>query len=82
MQKLGPECRGFLIFLERIHVLTPERREIVIERVMDLDAHEIELIDLKWVIMMVLFNIPGSESEKAYFQMEELMYDDLDGSIH
>ncbi len=80
MQKINTSCRGFLLFLEQINILTPQMREIIIERVMELDTYEIELIDLKWVIMMVLFNIPGSE--KAYFQMEELIYDDSDGIIH
>lgn len=80
VQKLNADCRGFLIFLEQIKVLSPSMREIVIERVMELDASEIELVDLKWVIMMVLFNIPGSEN--AYVQMEELMYDDPEGTVH
>ena len=80
VQKLNADCRGFLMFLEQIKVLSQSMREIVIERVMELDASEIELVDLKWVIMMVLFNIPGSEN--AYVQMEELMYDDPEGTVH
>src|SRR5690606_37466483 len=35
MQKLSTECRGFLLFLEQVRVLTVETREIVIERVME-----------------------------------------------
>ena len=34
----------------------------------------------KWVVMMVLFNVPGSEN--AYQQMEELVFDESDGVIH
>ncbi|MFB0955172.1 MAG: DUF494 family protein, partial [Aeromonadaceae bacterium] len=49
MDKLGVECRGFLLFLEQIGVLNCETREIVIERLMELDNSEIELDDLKWV---------------------------------
>lgn len=73
IQKLSTECRGFLLFLEQVRVLTPETREIVIERLMELDAPEIELDDLKWVVMMVLFNLPGGEN--ACQQLEELMYE-------
>ncbi len=40
-------------------MLNLETREMVIERVLALDNAEFELDDLKWVILMVLFNIPG-----------------------
>ncbi len=73
MLKLSTECRGFLLFLEQIRVLNCETREIVIERLMELDSPEIELDDLKWVVMMVLFNLPGGEN--ACHQMEELMFE-------
>ena len=53
---------------------------MVIDRVMELDGPELELEDLKWVILMVLFNVPGSES--AYQQMEELLFDLGDGPLH
>ncbi|MFM2481276.1 DUF494 family protein [Celerinatantimonas sp. YJH-8] len=80
MNKLDVECRGFLMFLEQIKVLTAETREMVIDRVMELDSQEIELEDLKWIILMVLFNVPGSES--AYQQMEELLFEVGDGLLH
>ena len=53
-------------------MLNLETREMVIERVLALDNAEFELDDLKWVILMVLFNIPGCEN--AYQQMEELLF--------
>ena len=54
-------------------MLNCDTREIVIERLMELDSPEIELDDLKWVVMMVLFNLPGGEN--ACHQMEELMFE-------
>ncbi|MCC4800513.1 DUF494 family protein [Enterovibrio norvegicus] len=72
MDRLDTESRGFLIFLEQISVLNPETREMVIDRVMELETQEFALDDLKWVILMVLFNVPGNE--RAYDQMEELLY--------
>ena len=80
MNKLSSECRGFLLFLEQIRVLNCETREIVIERLMELDNPEIELDDLKWVVLMVLFNMPGNEN--ACHQMEELLFDEPGGLIH
>jgi Uncharacterized protein conserved in bacteria len=79
-QRLDASCRGFLLFLEQIQVLNLETREMVIERVMALDTAEFELEDLKWVILMVLFNLPGCEN--AYQQMEELLFDVNEGMLH
>ncbi|WP_114196091.1 DUF494 family protein [Edaphovirga cremea] len=78
--RLDVSCRGFLLFLEQIQVLNLETREMVIDRVMALDADEFDLEDLKWVVLMVLFNIPGYES--AYQQMEELLFEVNEGYLH
>lgn len=78
--RLDAGCRGFLLFLEQIQVLNLETREMVIDRVMALDNTEFDLEDLKWVVLMVLFNIPGYES--AYQQMEELLFEVNEGYLH
>lgn len=78
--KLDSECRGFLLFLEQINLLDVATREMVIDRVMELEESEIILEDLKWVVMMVLFNVPGKES--AFEQMENLVFDEFDGTLH
>ncbi|WP_028773377.1 DUF494 family protein [Shewanella waksmanii] len=80
MDKLDVESRGFLLFLEQIKVLSVETREMVIDRVMELDEPALVLEDLKWVILMVLFNAPGNES--AYEQMEDLIFEQPDGRLH
>lgn len=79
-QRLDAESRGFLMFLEQINVLDIETREMVIDRVMELDTQDFIIDDLKWVILMVLFNVPGHES--AYSQMEELVFDEPEGPLH
>ncbi len=79
-QRLDADCRGFLLFLEQIQVLNLETREMVIERILALDTAEFELEDLKWVILMVLFNIPGCED--AYQKMEELLFESNEGMLH
>ncbi|MDC0610862.1 DUF494 family protein [Vibrio sp.] len=78
--RIDVECRGFLLFLEQIKVLTPETREMVIDRVMGLETNQFELDDLKWIILMVLFNVPGNES--AYTVMEEWLYTNEQGILH
>jgi Smg protein len=79
-RKLETECQGFLLFLEQINVLDAPTREMVLDRVMDLDQSSVSLDDLKWVVLMVLFNVPGREN--AYAQMEDLIFDEPTGPLH
>jgi len=78
--RLDVKSRGFLLFLEQVNVLTTETREMVIDRVMGLETQELLLDDLKWIILMVLFNVPGNEN--AYTLMEELLYTAETGILH
>jgi Smg protein len=79
-QKLDSECRGFIMFLEQTGVLNPASREMVIDRVMALGEEEIGLEQLKWIILMVLFNLPGEEA--AYQWMEGLVMEDALSYLH
>ena len=78
--KLDTKCRGLIYFLEQIGVLDANSRETVIERVMALDAEDIDLEHVKWIVLMILFNQPGHE--QAYFWIEDLVMDELGGSLH
>ncbi|MFB0912755.1 MAG: DUF494 family protein, partial [Glaciecola sp.] len=78
--RLDVQCRGFLIFLEQVKVLDVSTREMVIDRTMEIDSAEFCLEDLKWVILMVLFNVPGKEW--AYEQMEDLLFEVQEGPLH
>jgi len=59
--RLSTECRGLLLTLERANVLTVQQREVVIERMLALDADEPDTEQLKWVVLMVLSSQPGCE---------------------
>jgi len=80
LDKLDVECRGFLMFLEQRGVLDAGQRELVLDRAMALDQDELDLDDLKWVVLMVLFNQPGSEA--AYAWMETQMFEDEPEPVH
>lgn len=80
LDKLDVECRGFLMFLEQQGILDANQRELVLDRAMALDQDEIDLDDIKWVVLMVLFNQPGSEA--AYAWMETQMFDDDGELVH
>jgi Smg protein len=72
-ERLDTDCRDFLIYLSNVGILDPQRRELVIDRLLALQSDEITLEDVKWVVLMVLFNQPGQEANYAW--MEDLMFD-------
>ncbi|WP_462156802.1 DUF494 family protein [Pseudoalteromonas sp. GB56] len=78
--KLDVQCQGFLLFLEQVGVVDATTREMVIDRAMALDHIQIALDDLKWVVLMVLLSVPGKEH--AYAQMEDLIFDDPNPTLH
>lgn len=80
IEKLDSECRGFLLSLEQTGVLSAASRELVIDRVMALDTVNIDLEQLQWIILMVLFNVPGEET--AYHWLEELVFENTPSYLH
>ncbi|OLI42619.1 DUF494 family protein [Xanthomonas oryzae] len=80
LDKLDVDCRGFLLFLEQHRILDADQRELVLDRAMALDQDELDLDDLKWVVLMVLFNQPGAEA--AYAWMETQMFLDEPEPVH
>jgi len=80
VDRLDRECRGFLMFLEQHGVLDAHQRELVLDRAVALDQEEVDLDDLKWVVLMVLFNQPGAEA--AFAWMENQIFGDDPDPIH
>ncbi|ANZ22680.1 hypothetical protein ATN01_02460 [Buchnera aphidicola (Diuraphis noxia)] len=78
--KLNVDCRGFILLLEQLEILTLNTREMVIERIMELDISEINLEDLKWIVLIVLFTIPGCEL--VYKKLESLLFNFKEETIH
>ena len=73
INRLDTGCRDFLMYLSNSGILDAQRRELVLDRLMALESDEINLEDVKWVVLMVLFNQPGQEANYAW--MEDLMFD-------
>jgi Smg protein len=68
LSRLSADSRAFLMLLDRQHVLTPQQRELVIERALALDVDEVEVEQLKWVVLLVLSSQPGQELAFARFE--------------
>lgn len=68
MLRLSIECRGLLTSLEQAGVLSLHTRELVIDQIMALDQEDITLDELKWVVLMVLFNLSGEETTLSWLE--------------
>ena len=79
-RKIDIECRGFIYFLEQTGMLNSRSREVIIERIFALETEEIDLSQLKWIILMVLLNQP--QQEQAFVLVEDLVMDGLYGNLH
>lgn len=77
--KIGTSNWGFLMYLEQAGVLDSACREIVIDRLMGLETAQIDLPQVKWVVLMVLFNHPNAKAKlKA---MEQLVLETSNSEV-
>ena len=80
VERFDVTARGYLLHLEQVGILPPPQREIVIDRLLALGSDEIDVEQIKWVVMMILFSQPGNE--QAYAQMEDLVFAEEPGWMH
>lgn len=78
--RLDANCRGYIIYLEQVGILPPMQRELVLDRLMALDGADIDVEQVKWVVLMVLFSQPGQED--AFERMEDLVFDEYMEAVH
>jgi len=79
-ERLESTSRGYITYLEQIGILSPPQREILVDRLLALESADIDVEQIKWVVLMVLFSQPGQEL--AYARMEDLVFEESAGSIH
>lgn len=80
VSRIAPDCRGLVVYLEQIGILDSGQREQVIDRIMALESPEVDLDQVKWIVLMLLFNQPGREEE--YARMEDLVFEETPGRLH
>ncbi|NCF52812.1 DUF494 family protein [Gammaproteobacteria bacterium] len=79
-ERLDSSCRGYISYLEQIAILSSPQRELLVDRLLALDTADIDVEQIKWVVLMVLFSQPGQEL--AYSRMEDLVFEESTGSLH
>lgn len=67
--KISSETRGFILSLEYAGVLDTGMREVVINQLMQLNQSVVNLVDAKWVVLLVLM----SKSNRNIQQMRDYL---------
>jgi Smg protein len=87
--KLDVDCRDYILYLENIGILSATQRELVVDRLLALGTpindqpgldQNIDIEQVKWVVLMVLFSQPGQEA--AYSRMEDLLFSSRPEALH
>lgn len=78
--KIDREARALLLSLEQTGVIGSADRELVIDRVMALDADHVDVDQLKWIIMMVLCSRSQQGSIQSW--VEDLVRDGVPAHLH
>jgi len=78
--RFDTDVRGYLVHLENIGILSASQREVVIDRLLALESDDIDIEQVKWVVLMVLFSQPGQEL--AYERMEDLVFEERPDALH
>ena len=79
-ERLDSFCRGYITYLEHSGILSPPQRELLVDRLLALESTDIDVEQIKWVVLMVLFSQPGQEL--AYARMEDLVFEENSGAVH
>jgi Smg protein len=80
LDKLDVECRGFLLYLEQHGILDAYPRVVLLDGGLAVDQDELDLDDMNWVVVLLIFNQPGAEA--AYAWMETQMFVDEPEPLH
>jgi Smg protein len=78
--RMDAEVCGYLLHLGNVGILSTTERELVIDRLLALDAEDVGIEQVKWVVLMVLFSQPGQE--QAYARMESLVFAERPDALH
>ncbi len=70
---LDEEGVDFICYLESTGILTPTTRELLLNGLLNLNADNIDVDDLQWLALIILFSQP--DEEQAFASMESLMFD-------
>jgi Smg protein len=80
LTRLDVDARGFLAHLENAGLMNAQQRERVLDRLSALGSGEIGVEQVKWVVLMVMFNQPGDGAPEPW--MDDFLFEQRAGELH
>ena len=78
--RLGVEAVGYLMHLQHIGILRTAQLEIVMDRLLALGDADIDMEQIKWIVLIVLYS--QSDQHEEYARMENLVFEDGPAALH
>ena len=81
-QKLSFEAQRYMIALQSSDLIDPITFELILDRLiaLDCDAEELEMEQVRWVVLMVSFN--RVTDPRLYLALETLIFSDLETQLN
>lgn len=77
--RLGQLGIGFILFLEQYQVISAETRELIMDRLLALESFEIDLEQVKWVALIVIYHQHVDKDDLEF--VEEMLFIDNSSEI-
>ena len=77
--RLGASGIGFISFLEQYSIIDAETRELIMDRLLALENFEVDLEQVKWVALIVIYHQHMDKEDLELF--EELLFLDNSSEI-
>lgn len=72
--RLTPEAKSCLLYLEQAGVIDARVREIVIDRAMALASSAVDMTEIKWISLIVIYNL--TEFDGSMTLLEEMVFNE------
>lgn len=79
-RRLGVDAVGYLMHLQHLAILSSAQLEIVLDRLMALGDADIDMEQIKWIVLIVLYS--QSDQHEEYARMENLVFEDNPAALH
>ena len=78
--RVSPRTAAAAAVAGQAEILRPTQRELVIDRLLALESEDLNLEQVRWIVLMVLSSQPGQE--QACARMETLVFDTDTSTAH
>ncbi len=84
LKKITGESIGFILFLVQAHILNTAQRELVLELAMNLPQPQINIEEMRWIVLMTTWGASksGPDKTKEYLFIEDALLNKQNPTLH